>query len=156
MLVVLTSLAASNASATDIGIRRTLGVGAIVGTTTGATGRVYLGGPRPSLDFAFGLTSGAGVYDAVFGHVTVNYRVALTDVGDQFAWRVGLGTFVTTRDAAEDDGAAAFGLRVPLGIDIDHAKVPLQLSVEVSPVSVSVTPTTRFGLDAGLALRYYL
>lgn len=155
MLAALLLLAP--AGATDIGTERTLGVGGVFGTATGASGRVYFGkARRVSLDFAFGVTNGQSVYDAVFGHVSAHWQSPLaTHERVVVPWRVGLGGFVSNRDTLEA-GATGFGLRVPVGIDLDLSRAPVQFSFEVSPVSLLVTPAVSYGLDASVAVRYYL
>lgn len=145
------------AHATDIGTVRTLGVGPALGTATGGSVKIYLGGRATALDVAFGAANGTGVLDAVFGHVSVHrhFRLASGD-GVDVPWRIGLGGFVSTRDAALDDGATGFGLRVPVGVDLDWARTPIQVGLEVSPATVTLVPVPRFGLDASLVVRYYL
>ncbi|MEO0600579.1 MAG: hypothetical protein AAF211_04030 [Myxococcota bacterium] len=158
MLAVFLLAAGAHAQspATDIGTERTLGVGGIFGTATGGTGRVYLGGRQVSLDFAFGAANGAGVYDAVFGHASVHrqFPIATAD-GVTVPWRLGVGAFLSTQEA-EVDGGTALGVRVPLGIDLDLHRAPVQFSFEVAPLSLSVTPAVRYGLDASVAVRVYL
>jgi len=155
---LLTVLAlATAASATEIGTERTLGIGPMFGTATGGSGHVYLGSRRYALDFGFGAAHGEGVFDAVLGHVNLHRHVPLATIDGVYAsWHVGVGGFASTRDAEMDGGATAYGVRLPVGVDLDLVRTPLQFVLEVSPLSLTVAPVTRYGLDASLSVRYYL
>ncbi len=154
---MLALLLLAPAHGTDIGTERTLGMGATIGTVTGATGRVYFGSRRRySIDFAFGLASDDDVYDALYGQVSAHRQFPLaTGDGVAVPWRLGLGAFATSRGPL-DGGGPGLGVRLPLGIDVDLERAPVQFSFEVSPLSVLVAPAVRYGLDAGVAVRYFL
>lgn len=155
MVLALALIGTSHA--TEIGTTRTLGLGVVLGTATGVSGHAYLGGRGFGLDFGVGFTNGAGVFDAYFGQVSLHRHFAsiATSDGVVASWRLGLGGFVTSRNA-EVDGGPGFGVRLPVGIDLDLQRAPVQFGLEVSPVSLLVAPAVRFGLDAGLVVRYYL
>lgn len=154
-LVWLALWGTTDARATDIGVDRTLGLGVQLGTATGVSGRAYLGGRRWALGFGAGFASRQVAYDAFFGEASLHYGFAPLAEGDGVTvpLRVGLGAFATTRG---ETGATTFGVRLPVGVDLDLERVPFQFSLEVSPATLSLSPAVSYGLDASFAVRYYL
>lgn len=148
------------AHATEVGSSRPFGLGIQLGAPTGITGKVYLGGRRNAIDFAFG---GAYVDRYWWGGVwaQASYHWHITELtsgnGVTIPFRVGVGGFLST--AYYDWGwrggyDAVIGARVPVGLDFDLEEVPLQFYVEVA-VDVTVLPPLGVGVDGGIGGRYY-
>lgn len=148
------------AQATEVGSSRPFGLGIQLGAPTGITGKIYLGGRRNAIDFAFG---GAYVDRYWWGGVwaQASYHWHITELtsgnGVTIPFRVGVGGFLSTAyyDWGWSGGYdAVIGARVPVGLDFDLEEVPLQFYVEVA-VDVTVLPPLAVGVDGGIGGRYY-
>jgi len=162
MLPLSLLLLAPTADATEIGGRRPFGLGIQLGSPSGISGKLYLGGRRNAIDFLLG---GPYVDDddywwgGVWAHVTYHWHTEpLTrGRGVTIPFRVGVGGFLTTWrypwwDRPRSD--LAIGARVPVGLDFDLERAPVQFWAEMA-VAVALVPPTGVGADGGIGVRYY-
>jgi hypothetical protein len=148
----------TEASATEIGNGRNLGLGIQLGSPTGLTGKYYLGGRRNAVSFALGSQYDGGFYSGVW--VTGSYDFHIEELVNEpeFALplRVGIGGFLATGSYRfgyyRDD--LFLGLRTPIGLDFDLTGAPVQIYIEVA-FDLVLYPGIYGGLDAGLGVRYY-
>lgn len=155
MWIVAATMAAN---ATEIGSRRSFGLGVQLGAPTGITGKVYLNGRKNAIDFLLG---GAYYDDDRWGGywAQVSYHWAIAELasgdGVSVPFRIGVGGFVTDGYYGYlDVDDAVLGARVPFGLDFDLDSAPVQLYLEVA-IDVTVLPPLGVGADAGLGVRYY-
>lgn len=151
------------AAAQDIGTERTLGVGLVVGSPTGVTGKYYFAGPTHAVvgavatEFIGFADDRLTLYVAYLNHplrlATLGFAEipVYVGVGPQF-WTADLDDDVDLDDNFDDD--AAFGLRVPVGIDVNLRDLPLQFSGGVAAL-LPVVPEVELGVDISVAARYY-
>ncbi|MEQ1503780.1 MAG: hypothetical protein ABMB14_16185 [Myxococcota bacterium] len=146
------------AEATEIGTNRPFGLGVQLGTPTGITGKVYLGGRKNAIDFALGSPYAGNSYfwGGFWAQAAYHWHVTELTSGNGVAipFRVGVGAFVTTYAygywGLRSD--AIVGLRVPFGLDFDLEDAPVQFWVEAA---LDVTYFLGVGVDGGIGARYY-
>lgn len=142
------------ASATEIG-ERPFGIGVILGDPSGLSAKYYLGGRANAIDAALAFdTTGANngwmyLHASYLWHPSVLSKSA--DV--EFPWHVGVGGFVATNQWSNTTGNA-IGVRVPIGIDADLEKVPVQFFADVA-LHVVILPATGVDFDVGIGVRFY-
>jgi hypothetical protein len=136
------------------------GLGLIIGSPTGISGKYYLGGSGNAMDFAVGgaVASNRGL------HVHADYLwhpVMLTrDDSFNLPLHVGVGVRLLDHDDGGKSGDDDFhvGVRVPGGITFDFTEVPLDVFIEIALVAdFRSDHNDSFGLDlnAGVGVRYY-
>src|SRR5215470_290756 len=141
--MVAISIFASPAFA-DPSAEKSVGIGLGVGIATG-----------PNLQLA---TSHATQLDLGFGYelddtlrVQADYAWRLVDLsasrGVALPLYLGVGGFLSDRRSGDGDG----GLRMPIGLQADFARAPIQLFGEVAPELVVVQTTNRT-MDASAVL----
>ena len=152
---------ANHAHAADIGTEETLGAGVTLGSPTGVTGKFYFAGPDHALDFGVA-TEFLGFGD---DRATI-YATYLFQPGVLFApgpvsipWHIGAGAQLWTSDLDQDidpdfGDDAAFGIRIPVGLDANLKNLPLQVTGDVAPV-IPIIPSVEVGFELSLAVRYY-
>jgi hypothetical protein len=131
------------------------GLGLIVGSPTGLSGKVYFNKAN-ALDFAVGeaLASERGF------HVHVDYLwhpVMLTqDEAFFLPLYLGLGGRILSRDSHEGSNLH-FGVRAPVGILFDFKRVPIDVFLELALVVdlVHEHDDDVLDLNAGAGIRYY-
>jgi hypothetical protein len=148
-------------AATEIGTSRPFGLGIQLGSPSGLTGKVYLGGRRNAIDFLVG-----GPYSdnywwgGIWAQAAYHWHITELTSGDGVAipFRVGVGGFVSTYRYGWWDGGrygdAVIGARVPVGLDFDLEMAPVQFWVEVG-AEVTILPPLGVGVDGGIGVRYY-
>jgi hypothetical protein len=138
------------------------GLGLIIGSPTGISGKYYLGGTGEAIDFAIGGALGGdrGL------HVHADYLwhpVMLTqDAAFNLPLHVGVGARLLDHDRGKDDGDDDFhiGVRVPGGITFDFTEVPIDVFIELALIMdfrAGDRHDDSIGLDlnAGVGVRYY-
>lgn len=160
----LLTLALGTAGATEIGSSRSFGLGLQLGAPTALTGKVYLGGRTNALDFALGTyyDNYGYYYDGFYAQCSYHWHlVELTSGGGvAIPFRVGVGGFLGTFAYGWYDrrgyfgGDIVVGARVPIGLDFDLERAPVQFYVELAP-EVTILPPLAIGWDAGIGVRYY-
>lgn len=162
MLNLLPLLVATASASTEIGESRPFGLGLQLGSPTGISGKIYLGGRRNAIDFTAGSGAyGAGYYwgNGFYGQVAYHWHVQELTSGNGVAipFRVGVGAFLTTGGAYAyyGWGRAGYnnvvGARVPFGLDFDLEEAPVQFWIEAA---IDVT-LYGIGYDGGIGARYY-
>lgn len=158
--MLLALFLAPDAVATEIGSGRPFGLGVQLGSPTGVTGKIYLGGRRNAIDFLVG-----GPYSdnywwgGIWAQAAYHWHVMELTSGDGVAipFRVGVGGFVSTwqyRWWGNGRYDAVIGARVPVGLDFDLESAPVQFWVEAA-VDVTILPPLGIGVDGGIGVRYY-
>ena len=109
-----------------------VGFGLGLGAPTGLTLELSQAGGRDGLELAFG----DDAFRGTDGYAHLVYKFALarlartSDVSIPFY--LGVGGFVADHDRFFDDGALDVGLRVPMGLNFDLQRVPLQIFAELA------------------------
>lgn len=136
---------------------RTFGIGLIVGTPTGLSGEVRLGG-NTSLDFALGLDA----FEDEDTYLHVDYLVYLTDLasGRDLGVPIYLGVGGILYDHDRDFGDDLhIGVRVPFGIALAFRRAPVEIFFELAVRVVLVHEDDhkhdRAGLGGALGFRVY-
>ncbi len=158
LFTTLLGLPTSDARATEIGASRTFGLGIQLGTPSGLTGKLYLGGRTNAIDFALGAYYGGEFYDTVYAQVSYHWHVAELTSGGGVAipFRVGVGGWLASGDwgFGRYDDTVILGARVPFGLDFDLEAAPIQFYFEVA-FALAAIPFVDASLDAGIGFRYY-
>lgn len=161
-LVALSLLLTPVAQAAEIGTEDILGVGVMLGSPTGVIGKFYFGGPRHAVDFGIA-TEFFGFGDdraTLFGTYLYQPGVLLGGGTVEIPWHVGAGVQLWTEDLDADlgddlqDEDAAFGLRVPVGVDVNVRFLPLQFTADMAVVA-PIVPDVDLGFQIFGAVRYY-
>lgn len=163
-LVALTALSARPAAAsTEIGSKRPFGLGVQLGSPTGISGKLYLGGRKNAIDFTVGgpYTGNGYWWGGIWGQVAYHWHVTELTSGNGVAipLRFGIGGFVASAyyNYGYWNGRtydAIVGARVPVGLDFDLEMAPVQFWVEAA-LDVTVLPPLGVGFDGGIGARYY-
>jgi hypothetical protein len=153
-LALFLALAIDNAAATEIG-DRPFGIGVVLGDPTGLSGKYYLGGRSNAVDMALAFDTRGSNDGWLYAHATYLWHPSVIAKGPdvELPWHVGIGAFVAT-DQSNNDGGEAFGVRVPIGLDADLEKIPLQFFGDIA-LHVTVLPATDVDFDIGLGARFY-
>jgi len=131
------------------------GLGLILGSPTGISGKLYLN-QKNAIDFALG----AAFLSSNGLHVHVDYLwhpIMLTqDEAFFMPLYVGVGARILDHDHGNDDDDVHLGVRVPAGILFDFRAVPLDVFLEVALiVDFVVDHGDHVDLNASLGARYY-
>ncbi len=148
-------LAAQNSVAQDRGF----GLGVIIGEPTGISAKLWTSNVN-AFDFGLGWSIGGerigkdrNYYTKNRIHFHMDYLWHAFNVihsSERFPLYYGLGGRINT-GAGYD---AAVAVRGVFGIAWLPHKTPIDVFLEVAP-SLQVTPSTGFGLDAGIGVRYF-
>jgi hypothetical protein len=138
---------------------RVFGVGVIVGSPTGLSGKYYLS-PTAAVDAALG---GALLGDqGLHVHADFLYHpfVLYDDAAGAFTlpFYFGGGLRILNHVHFDDSADLHLGLRVPVGIVFDFKNVPIDVFVEVALVVDflhAANEKTGLNLNAGIGVRYY-
>ena len=158
-MLTLLPLLAATAGATEIGESRPFGLGLQLGTPSGVSGKIYLGGRKNAIDFTVGGAYADRYYWGGF-YAQVAYHWHLTELtsgeGVAIPFRIGVGGFISTNANYYNWGngrydSAVVGARVPFGLDFDLEEAPFQFWIEAA---IDVTPW-GLGYDGGIGARYY-
>ena len=131
------------------------GFGVVAGDPSGLAWALRGGGAT--------MVQGALGYSAVHGslHVNVDLIMELARLHSDeapnlsFPLYVGVGGRVRIGDYGRyDNDDPGIGVRIPCGIQLVPATVPLDLYLEIAPV-VRLFPETGAGVDAGVGIRLY-
>ncbi|MCI0633270.1 MAG: hypothetical protein L0206_05045 [Actinobacteria bacterium] len=150
--------AGGDAHATEIGSDRAFGLGIQLGEPSGITGKVYLDGRSSAIDFLVGSYYDDGFVGDVY--LQAAYHIHIVELtsggGVTIPFRAGIGGFFNSGYWRFDDSVqdVVFGARVPIGLDFDLEKAPVQFYLEVA-LDVAVIPFVGIGGDGGLGARYY-
>jgi len=168
--LLLTSLAASSASATEVGTYRTFGLGVQLLSPTALIGKLFLD-RNNAFDFGLGFW-GYGrcydvnghpyacndYYDAYSIHFDYLYEEAIVDRAVRLDWHVGVGGRTAFGGYYRDSrGYRDFAMlaRVPLGLDLGFRRPRwLEVYLEIAP-GLWVIPPLEFDIDVGLGARAY-
>lgn len=123
-----------------------LGVGAVFGSPTAVSGKLWLGGGN-AVDAALG-------WDFVVGELRLHadylwhwFNVTKVEKG-RLPLYIGVGGSLSLGNRAE------FGVRVPLGIAYHFANDPVEIFLEVAP-GLRLSPSTGATAQGGIGGRYY-
>jgi hypothetical protein len=152
VLVLVVVLAGSPAFAQG----GSFGLGIIIGSPTGLSGKVYLD-RQNAIDFALGaaFVGGRGL------HAHVDYLWHPVMLADDAAFFLplyfGVGARVLDHGRGrDDDDDTHLGVRVPLGILFDFKRVPMDVFAEIAlVVDVINDHDDLIDLNAGIGARYY-
>lgn len=150
----------STAGATEIGSSRAFGLGIVLGSPSGISGKYYIGGRTNAIDFSVG-----SWYSGRYGSYYGGYRVAVayhwhfeelaSGGGVAIPIRIGVGGFVSDGGFYDDwFGETALGVHVPFGLDFDLESAPVQFFGEVG-AEIPVYPFFGLGFALGIGVRYY-
>jgi len=145
---------------TEIGETRHCGVGIILGSPTGLSGKCYVPDRSFGVDVALAYETFGYRNGTLYLHATALWHPMdlHTDDWGNVPWYVGVGPFFGTwqfRDSHPNfDNDWYIGVRTPVGIGIDFSDVPIQIYAEVS-LLVALLPATDIDLGFGLGARYY-
>lgn len=149
---------APQAEATEIGYSNNVGLGLVFGNPTGLTGKVYFDGPVHAIDAAVATQLFGFGQDRTTAHVVyLNHPgVLLAGSVAQLPWHVGVGPQIWSGSLSDDDffEDMAFGVRVPVGLDLNFRQAPVQISGDVAAV-VPIVPSPTLGLDLNVSVRYF-
>jgi hypothetical protein len=125
------------------------GLGAILGSPTGLSGKYWLT-PQTAIDGAlawhFGHDDRLQIHADHLWHLSLQ---SLSVPNGRMPLYVGAGLRVITGKRSEA------GLRIPLGLSFLFDAAPVELFAELVPV-VKFAPDTEAQLDGGVGVRYYL
>lgn len=162
LFVLLASFLAftPDAAAQDIGTERTIGLGVQLGSPTGLTGKYYFAGPEHAVVAGLAAEFIGFADDRLTGYLAYLYH-PVTIASGAFAsvpLYVGVGPQIWSADLGDDvsdfDDDAAFGLRIPVGLDVNMNNLPIQISGGVAAL-LPVVPDITLGIDISVAARYY-
>ena len=150
----------TSVSDVQIGTSKSFGLGVLVGDPNGLSAKKYLGGRSHAVDMALAYRLWGAFGASYYGHGTYlihpNEFVELDGV--VLSWHTGVGGFLNL--AFMDDGYGGTdtfvytGARVPIGIDVDIEKLPVQMFVDVA-VNIGLIPSTVLDAQGTLGFRYY-
>jgi hypothetical protein len=125
-----------------------LGLGVILGSPTGLSGKYWLT-PKTAVDGAlawhFGRDDRLQIHSDFLWHIPIRQ---LEVPNGEMPGYVGAGLRVITGNRSEA------GLRIPLGLAYLFRPAPLEFFLEIVPV-MEFAPDTDAELDAGIGVRYY-
>jgi hypothetical protein len=135
------------------------GIGLILGSPTGISGKYYLGDSGHAIDFAVGgavaTDNGLHVHADFLWHPWILAR----EPSFNLPVHLGVGARVLDHDRGnKGDNDFHFGLRAPIGLTFDFTEVPLDAFVEIALIfDVHTAHDNNFGIDlnAGVGVRYY-
>ncbi len=150
VLVLLLALTAAAAPARAAG--GPFGLGLILGSPTGVSGKVYFNRSN-AIDFAVGeaFANARGLHF----HVDYLWHPVMLTEGEAFflPLYLGLGGRVLDRDVKDD---VHVGVRAPLGILFDFRRVPLDVFLEIALVVDFIrNDDDVVDVNAGVGIRYY-
>jgi len=122
---------------------RDFGAGIILGSPTGVSGKLWLGGRRTALDAALSVVS-----DGLYLHVDYlwhDYTALPKPEKGRLPLYYGIGGRISGSD---------LGARGVIGIEYIFAGYPFDLFFELAPV-ISLVPDVGFHLTGGLGGRYF-
>jgi hypothetical protein len=164
LLVVLTAVDADarrnrRMSGSSYVSNGTFGLGLELGGPTGLNGKYFLS-ESGALNFGLGAN---GYYRNRDGlHLYFDYLwhpISLANPPEfQLPFYIGIGGRLWDFDDGPDDGAAAFGLRVPLGIAFDFNNVPLDVFLQLTPTLDfyrGYRDDAGFWIDFSLGIRFW-
>lgn len=127
------------------------GVGLILGEPTGLSLKTSLR-PRGALDAAAAWSFAGDGYLHLHGDLLFhNWNATNLQVEEgRLGFYYGIGARVVFRN-----NDPRLGIRVPLGLSYLISDTPLELFGELAPI-LDLTPDTRFRVNGGLGLRYWL
>jgi hypothetical protein len=141
---------------------RDFGLGAILGSPTGISGKYNLDNER-----AIDGTISYGSHELVLYGDYLKHYPGLFGKQNEFIASlrpyVGVGPMFVFSDGDkdhshkytdDDDDSFAFGGRIPLGVEWLSKEIPLGVSLELAP-GITVLPGTDAFVQGGLAIRYY-
>lgn len=131
---------------TEIGWKKKIGVGAVIGQPIGVTGKVYLDRRgRHAVD----ATLGFQMRDGGYGHASYLFHpfVLVRTTKFELPWHIGGGAFWGTAQKSA-------GLRGSVGLDLDITDTPIQLFGDVF-AGLGVAPEAGLGLGLSAGARYY-
>ncbi len=140
---ILMAVAIAGAHGQDHG----LGLGIIVGSPTGISGKLWL-----TRATAVDAAAAWSFVDPAAFHLHADYVMHVSLPADLEHGSLLLDFGAGARVKLEDD--ARIGVRVPVGLVYLFKSVPLDLFVEVAGV-VDLIPATEFELNAGLGVRFF-
>ena len=122
------------------------GIGVIAGEPTGITAKLYLS-ENDAVDAA---ASWSFVNDMIY--LRADYIRHFPGTIDKefrdFVLYAGVGGLLKL------DNDAAFGARIPIGVNYFSDSVPVELFIEIGP-ALLLLPETKFILTGGIGARYY-
>jgi hypothetical protein len=158
-VLALALLATPARAGSDIGYRRSVGIGGMIGDPTAITAKFYVG-RHNALDtaLAFGPET-----DWMYVHLVYLWHpsVLAREPGFDLDWHIGVGGVVTNSpydrwwwyDHYRYD-EPVIGVRTPIGLDFNLARAPLQFFGDVA-ANTYIVPETAIDLGAALGLRVY-
>jgi hypothetical protein len=156
-ITLILLLTATGASSQE----RRFGLGIIIGEPTGISAKLWTSG-RTALDFGLGWSVGGdrigGRYDGYYTgesrvHFHMDYLWHSFDAirsSERFPLYYGVGGRINT-GAGYKNSAAVRGV---LGILWLPRRTPIDVFLELVP-SLQLVPSTGFGIDAGIGVRYF-
>lgn len=132
------------------------GLGLIIGSPTGLSGKLYLN-RQNAIDFAVG---GAFLNShGVHAHVDYLWHPVMLATDEAFSLPLyfGVGGRLLSHDRGNDhDDDFHLGVRVPVGIVFDFKRVPIDVFIEIAlVVDLLVDHDSRVDLNGGAGVRYY-
>ena len=138
-------------------LAQSYGIGIILGSPTGLTGKMFLG--RTS---AIAVNAGWSFWPASGFHITGDYQFlfpgSITDEDGRAITSlvpyVGLGGRMRFRSNNNDDDDDNFQVGVRFGGGMEYLPEPIGIFLELYPV-VNLLPSTKFGFEGGIGFRLY-
>lgn len=158
--LLVSLLATSGVQAQEIGTERTLGIGVQLGSPTGVSGKYYFMGPEHAVSAAIATEFIGFADDRLTIYATYLYHPLVLASGTvaELPLFVGIGPQFWTSDLGNGnddfDDDAAFGARIPVGLDVNLRELPLQFSAELAGL-LPFVPEVDFSIDLSVAARYY-
>ena len=174
VIVVVAVLGASRADATEVGYARRYGVGLVVGTPTGLTGKVWVA-PAGAIDAGLGAwgygraggcardPNGRDVCDRRWRgqsglslHVDYLWQSRIVDNATvQLDWHLGAGPRAIFYGGPCDFDCWNLGARAPVGLDLTFTRPAfLEIFFELAP-TLYLVPGAFFAFEGGLGARAY-
>ena len=144
-LILALLLAAAVPAAAAGGTDKSLGVGIMLGSPTGATAKYWLA-PTRALDLGLGTD---GEFEFHADYLLHAFDVFPKSPDTRIGAYAGLGGAVTSRH--ESGGLA---LRIPVGVTFLPVRYAVEFYFELVP-TVEVTPDSHTDMDFGLGGRFY-
>ena len=132
----------------------TFGIGAMVGSPTGITGKLWLDQERAVDIAAEWRTSGDNEF-----YLHANYlihaplKMKENKLKGTTQYYYGAGGYYQERHHKKWADEDVFALRLPVGISHQPKVAPIELFAEIVPV-LEVSPDSDFDLDIGVGVRY--
>lgn len=138
---------------------KTFGLGLILGSPTGLSGKYFLGADT-ALDFGLGVYGGYRYDNAVHAHVDFLWHPVNLASTPAFHLPLyfGLGGRLLDHDRGKDDrNHTHLGVRVPIGIALDFNRVPFDIFFELALVADVLVEDDhgRLDFDGAVGFRYW-